>query len=416
LQFAGVFNLVGGTVTGLQLAGVSNQALDTVKGAQVAGFINTAEGQVSGLQLAALNNRASKLKGVQIGLVNQADTSEGASIGLINIIRNGFYKVSISSNNLMNTNFSIATGTHRFYTKFNVGVNIWPDRLMYGFGMGAGHDFMFNDKIYLTAEWGYMFMNTGVWADRWMYGKLLLNAQLSKRLSVFAGPSYNRYANARRYQGEETKYKKIISYPEKHFKKFGGWEAGIAFTSNFKPVAKVDPITAEGWSLGARIVAGLGLGNYSRKLVGIDVFTERDLGRRLQATLSAGYMVLDPSGRMVGYYAADPEATLGDPSVKSQSFKILPVKAGIKSYITNRVFFAGEVGIMVPLKVDKYIVDTAPGVSYVYPDYSPRSFLYALSVGYKLPAGIEAAVKFEHYVKYFGIENMSLGLSYRFKL
>jgi len=126
LQFAGVFNLVGGTVTGLQLAGVSNQALDTVRGVQLAAFINIAEGQVSGLQVAALTSRAHKLKGLQIGLFNQVDSSEGASIGLINIIRNGFYKVSYSANNLMNTNFSLATGTHRYYSKLSIGWRRFP--------------------------------------------------------------------------------------------------------------------------------------------------------------------------------------------------------------------------------------------------------------------------------------------------
>jgi hypothetical protein len=415
LQLAGVFNLVGGTMTGLQLAGVSNQALDTVKGIQVSGFINTAENQVSGLQLSALNNRAHKLKGVQIGLVNQADTSEGVSIGLINIIRNGFYKVSYSANNLMNTNFSIATGTHRFYTKFSIGANIWPNKQMYGFGLGAGHDFLFSNKIYLTAEVGYMFMNTGVWADRWIYSKLLLNAQLSKKVSVFAGPSYNRYANAQGYEGEETKFKKVITYPKGPFKKFGGWEAGIAYQASFKPSPKVE-YTAKDWYLGARVEGGLGLGYQTRKLAGIHVFTERDLGRHLQATLSAGYTVLDAKARIPLFYTTDPEAVLGDPSVKARSLKLILLKAGVKSYLTNRIFFAGELGILIPLSEDKWIYDTKPGVSIVEPGYSPKSLLYALSAGYSFPFGIEAAVKFEQYVKYSGIENMSLGLSYRFKL
>lgn len=404
VQFAGVFNLVGGTVTGLQLAGVSNQALDTVKGAQIAGFSNTAEGQVSGLQLSTLNNRAHKLKGVQIGLVNQADTSEGVSIGLINIIRNGLYKVSISSNNLMNTNVSISTGTHRFYTKFNVGVNIWPDRLMYGFGMGAGHDFMFSDKIYLSAEGGYMFMNTGVWADRWMYGKLLLNAQLSKRLSVFAGPSYNRYANAERYQGEETRYKEIISYPNNHFKKFGGWEAGIALTSAFKPALKADPIAAEGWSLGLRVEAGLGLEYNKRRLGGIHFFTERELGRRLQATLSAGYVV-----------ATSTQTIYSPGNYFTESIvKAVPLKAGVKSYLTKSVFFAGEVGFAFTLNQNTGTY-TFLESSYTYYDRR-KSFLFSLSAGHKISDGLEASLKYDNYLKFYGVSNMSVGLSYRLKL
>ena len=413
LQLAGVFNLVGGTVTGLQLAGVSNQALDTVKGVQLATFINTAESQVSGVQISALNNRAHKLKGLQIGLVNQADTSEGASIGLINIIRNGFYKVSYSANNFMNTNISLATGTHRFYTKLTIGANFWPDKRMYGFGLMGGHDFMFSDEIYLSAEAGYMFMNTGVWADRLIQGKLLLNAKLSDKISVFAGPNYNRYSNAQSYQGEETKYKKIITNADTYFKKFGGWEAGIAYNSFFKPALKVET-TPQGWSLGARLEGGLGLGRDSRKMGGIHIFSERDLGRGLEATLSAGYAVIEPRTRMRYFYSGN-ENYLGDPLVESKRFTMMPLKAGIKSYVTKRIFFSGEVGVLIPINKERYIYDIEPGVSEVY-EMNLKAFIYALSVGYKLPAGLETAVKFEVPTKYFGLENMSLGLSYRFKL
>lgn len=405
LQFAGVFNLVGGTVTGLQLAGVSNQALDTVKGIQIAGVINTAEGQVSGLQLAALNNRAHMLKGVQIGLLNQADTSEGVSIGLVNLIGNGFYKVSYSTNNLMNTNLSVATGTHRFYTKFNAGVNIWPDKLIYGFGLGAGHDFMFSHKIYLSAEGGYMFMNTGVWADRWIYGKMLLNAQLSKRVNVFAGPSYSRYSNAQRYQGEETKYKKIITDPNIYFKKFVGWEAGISYTSAFKHAAKLNLIEAEGWSLGGRIEVGLGTTYRTRGLRSLHIFTERELGRQLEATLSAGLMVASPP---------DPAHLSGFETLTGNTFIMMPLKAGVKGYITKRLFFGGEIGLAIPLSGSPLTYAT-PESFWSY-EYSPRSFLYALSVGYMFAASVEANIKFEDYVKYYDITNLSLGISYRFKL
>src|SRR5690606_4996829 len=82
-QLAGIFNLVGGNVIGVQLAGVSNQALDTVKGVQISGFINKADSEVLGFQAAVLHNKAKVLKGMQIGIVNVVDSSEGVSIGLI---------------------------------------------------------------------------------------------------------------------------------------------------------------------------------------------------------------------------------------------------------------------------------------------------------------------------------------------
>lgn len=194
LQLAGIFNLVGGNVTGMQLAGVSNQALDTVKGVQISGFINKADNQVSGLQIAALNNKAHILKGLQIGLVNVVDTSEGISIGLINIIRNGFYKITVSANDLTNTNISLKTGTHRFYSSLLLSANISANNKMFSFGMGVGHDFMFTERAYLSAEAAYQFAFTGMMDDRWAQAKLLLNLPLTRKLNLVAGPTYNKYS------------------------------------------------------------------------------------------------------------------------------------------------------------------------------------------------------------------------------
>jgi hypothetical protein len=412
LQFAGVFNLVGGTVTGMQVAGVSNQSLDTVRGVQLAGFINTAESQVSGLQLSALNNRAHNLKGVQIGLVNQADSSEGVSIGLINLIRNGFYKVSISANNLMNTNLSVATGTHRFYTKVSIGANIWPDKQMYGFGLSAGHDFMFSNNFYLSAEVGYMFINTGVWADRWMQGKLLLNAQLSKRVSLFAGPSYNRYSNAQWYNGEETRYKKIISDPNTHSKSFAGWEAGLAYNSFFKASSKIGHMDT-GWQIGASLSAGVNVDRSMGLISGFDVFTMRGLGRSMMATFSTGYIVLHPAAKTFSMQYNYPGGKLI--TMDLHTFKVLPLRAGIRTYFTKALFLSGEVGMIIPLNTN-YEIWGATTDNYLVSSYNPRSFLYAVSAGIKLNKKLEASTRFEDFVMYSHVKYVSLGLAYSFKL
>ena len=412
LQLAGVFNLVGGTVTGLQLAGVSNQALDTVKGVQLATFINTAESQVSGVQISALNNRAHKFKGVQIGLVNIADTSKGASIGLINIIRNGFYKVSSSANNFMNTNFSLATGTHNFYTKLTIGGNFWPDQRMYGFGLMGGHDFMFSDKIYLSAEAGYMFMNTGIWADRLIQGKLLLNAKLSDKISVFAGPSYNRYSNAQRYQGEETKYKKIITNADTYFKMFGGWEAGIAYNSTFKPAPKVEN-TDNRWQIGASISAGINVDKSGGLITGFEFLTIRGLGRNMMATVSVGYTDLKTGAKNISMQYNYPGGKLI--TMELHTFRVMPLKAGIRTYLTKGVFLSGEVGMIIPLN-SKFQILGATTDNYLFRNYNPRSFLYAVSAGTKLHKRVDAFAKFEDYVMYPHIKYVSLGLAYRFNL
>jgi hypothetical protein len=177
MQAAGIFNLVGGNMDGLQIAGVHNFAADTVTGVQFAGFLNQSSGQVSGLQLSTLHNKAHILKGMQIAIVNEVDTSYGASIGLINIVGNGFYKLSFTANNLMNVNVALKTGTNAFYSILLAGSNISADKKMYAFGLGIGHNFMFSNRFYASTEVNYQIANTDLWDDRWAQGKLLLNLQ-----------------------------------------------------------------------------------------------------------------------------------------------------------------------------------------------------------------------------------------------
>lgn len=380
LQLAGVFNLVGGTMSGLQLAGINNRALDTVKGVQVAGFINKAEGQVSGVQIAALNNEAHKLKGLQIGLVNVADTSEGASIGLINIIRNGFYKVSLSANSIINTNISFASGTHRFYTILHAGTNTGENKVALGFGIG--HDFMFSDKLFLSATADFQFAGEASFMkDYWTQGKLLLNAQLTKHLTLFAGPVYNNYSAL---QLSANQY-----YLERISKRSLGWEAGIAFNSVFKPAPKIR-YDSENWYLGMAVIGGLDI-NSTENFAGGELFTQRDLSGRVAATLSVDYLERIPirTARRSG----------------QESLKLMPVKAGMRTYVSKRIFFAGELGVMFALN------DPVPGEM---TKLSPGLIIGA-SGGYTLGNGLEAGAG---YSNVFGMDMQMITIhaGYRLKL
>lgn len=85
LQLAGIFNVVGGNVDGVQASCVMNEVDGNTGGVQVAGLVNIVRKNVRGLQIATLYNQASRVKGVQIGLINVTNSNEGSSIGLINI-------------------------------------------------------------------------------------------------------------------------------------------------------------------------------------------------------------------------------------------------------------------------------------------------------------------------------------------
>jgi hypothetical protein len=412
LQLAGVFNLVGGNFTGLQLAGVNNRALDTVKGVQIAGFINKAESQVSGVQIASLHNEAHKLRGVQIGLINSADTSQGISIGLLNIIRNGFYKVSLSANNLMNTNLSLTSGTHQFYSTLHIGANISRQNKMYAFGLGIGHDFMLSDKVYLSAIGDYHFAYTGNFDDRWAQGKLLLNVQLSKKMSVFAGATYNRYSYSGSGDGYQSRFRNVQSeggngsVPDpRPVKKWLGWEAGIAFNAAFKQKSKIN-YESETWYLGLAGITGYGLETPFRFTYGGEISLQRDLSGRVAGTFSVGYTKIEmPKDNIF-------EATSGLYSYQPDGMKMIPVKAGIRSYISKRTFLAGELGwAFVPQ--GPYIYNEK---HYSANEMKSSPFIYAVSGGYSFDNGLEAGLKFEGYTSYSTLKQVVFRLAYRIKL
>ncbi|MCD0489214.1 carboxypeptidase-like regulatory domain-containing protein [Pedobacter sp. MC2016-14] len=427
LQLAGVFNLVGGTVKGLQLAGINNRALDTVKGLQVSAFANKAEGTVKGLQLAALNNEARKLQGIQIGLVNVADTSEGASIGLVNIIRNGFYKVGLSANQTLNTNVSLSTGTHQFYTIIHAGVNVNSGIRMKGMGIGVGHDFMFNDRVYLSAVLDYQIYGEQNFHQNWKLGKLLLTAQLSKNISLFAGPTFRKYTYGIPYDfaaaaADPAAYNENVMARGKPSKYAFGWEAGIAFNSVFKPKVPVRSSAfvskfqrpSENWNIGLAAVSGLDIKS-TNGVVGAEAFLERELRGNLAATFSVGYLQ-----HLINSRTTFPELTPGMISMSysdRNDYKSIPIKIGMKTYLSRRMFFAGELGAVIGLNNENYITYLVAGqpAMRIRTGKTLNAYTGGASIGYSFDNGLETSLKYE---KYFGhdIQLMTIRAAYRFKL
>ncbi len=253
-QAAGVNNLVKGNFSGFQVAGVYNHVTDSVKGWQAAGVANFSRRKVSGVQLAGvLNfsnketkgvqisgvfNYSKKLKGVQFGLINIADTSEGYSIGLINIILKGYHKLSFSRNELTDLNVAFKTGNSKFYSILLAGASPRNNDKVYSFGYGLGSELPLNKaKSFtinpeLTSEYLYL----GTWDYLNLLNKLHLNLnfKINKYISLFAGPSYAVYISDQpaavagyRYSLPSSGYK-LHSYSNR-VSGWLGWNAGISF-------------------------------------------------------------------------------------------------------------------------------------------------------------------------------------------
>ncbi|KAA8482914.1 hypothetical protein BDE36_1427 [Arcticibacter tournemirensis] len=427
-------------MTGLQASAVHNMVLDTAKGVQVAGFINHTEGPVRGIQVAGLHNYARKLQGIQIGLVNMADTSEGASIGLVNIVRNGHYRISIAANDAMNTNFSLQTGTSRFYSAIKAGLNINPSEKMYAFGLGIGREFFPLRKLSLLTGIDYMIANAdGSWDGRWVRFETTLNLKLFNRLEVFAGPVFNHF----RYSGSYAAggYKNIVhapvykepdeiytsqpplmnSHPQRNWI---GWQGGVALRSSFKaPVHPVSSLTDRNtnWSLEVGISGGIAWDYPYGFASGADVRLIRHLGGNIDAIFTAGVVRLAvASGDISSRIAISTPGKVYYISFIDRTFLGVPVKGGVRALLGRSFYVAGEAGIgfcnsdgivfedpETPEEIKHKVNTWVPGNT---------SFVYSPSLGFAFRNGLDLAFKFEDFAKYPVTKQFAVRLAYNLKI
>jgi len=251
VQAAGLANTAGKAVNGVQAAGIVNAGLDRLEGVQVAGIVNFVAksvrgtqiagvanvngGTLKGSQIAGVLNYSKNMHGTQIGLFNVADTSSGVGLGLLNLVRKGYHKVSISTNEVLNTNISIKTGNAKLYTILIGGMNISNSEKVYSVGIGWGHDFIFNDRLSLAAELSTQFLYLGKPISDHYLNKAQTHLQFTaiKGITLFAGPSYSVY-NGKATGTAEAGYKR--DFAPKYSRPFSenvkgwiGWNIGLTF-------------------------------------------------------------------------------------------------------------------------------------------------------------------------------------------
>jgi len=240
VQAAGLANTVRKTVNGVQAAGIVNAGLDkldgvqaagivnfiakSVRGTQIAGIANISGESLKGSQIAVVLNYSKNMHGTQIGLVNVADTSSGVGFGLLNLVRKGYHKVSISTNNVLNTNISIKTGNAKLYTMLIGGMNVSNSEKVYSAGIGWGHDFIFNNRLSLAAELSTQFLYLGKPVNNHYLNKTQTHLQFAatKGITLFAGPSYSVY------------YSKAIGTAEEGYKIDIAPKSSRSFSENVK--------------------------------------------------------------------------------------------------------------------------------------------------------------------------------------
>lgn len=233
MQVAGISNFAKDRVTGMQLGGIANVSIKEANGAQVAGLINYAKA-IKGVQIGGILNYARKLQGVQIGLINVADTSNGYSIGLINIVLKGYHKLSISTNEVAQANLAFKTGNSKLYSILLAGVNADTARKVFTYGYGIGKEFALGKRFSLNPEITSQYLYLGSWDHLNLLNKLHLNlnVKFGKLFSICAGPSFAVYYSDQ--QSAVSGYK--FHVPPSGYRRYNwgtnvnawvGWNVGI---------------------------------------------------------------------------------------------------------------------------------------------------------------------------------------------
>lgn len=234
LQLSAVSNTVNGSLRGFQMTGVLNAVRKETQGLQLSAVGNVAMKSMRGFQFSGVFNYARHNKGLQLGLINLADTSTGVSLGLINIVKHGYHKLSISSNDLINANVSFKSGNANLYTIFIIGKNFVQNENIETFGLGLGHDFFAGKRISVSTELTTQHLYLGRWDYANILNKFHVNFQfrLIKGISIYGGPVLNYYiteapngyiaANGYKNQIVPSNSKKINGNSA-----WIGWSAGI---------------------------------------------------------------------------------------------------------------------------------------------------------------------------------------------
>lgn len=239
VQLAGNVNVNWKDMVGAQLSGILNFNGGNIKGAQIAGILNVNGQTTNGVQISSIFNYTKRLRGVQIGLLNIADTSDGYSIGLINIIYKGYHKLSIYANEVLPFNGAFKTGNSKLYSILLAGVSAGYDNdtidKTWSFGYGIGREFSFTRKWGMNTELTTQHFYMGDWNHVNLLSRVNIHAhfKINKFISLFAGPAYSFYYSDQTVKNEGFKIDiapgNATRLGSLRWKGWFGFNAGIEF-------------------------------------------------------------------------------------------------------------------------------------------------------------------------------------------
>ncbi|MGN8072082.1 hypothetical protein [Mucilaginibacter sp. 22184] len=148
------------------------------------------------------------------------------------------------------------------------------------------------------------------------------------------------------------------------------------------PIARAQ--TDNSWRLSFGIDAGLAPTDAFKYTLGGDIRLEKDIDKHFAATLTTGFTHFFEKDHFDGF------PQYGSP------YNVIPVKAGVKYFVTNNFYLGGEAGA---------------GLAF---EQWGTSFLWSPSVGLAFKNGIDLSVKYEDYTKDKSTKSIGLRLGYGF--
>lgn len=142
---------------------------------------------------------------------------------------------------------------------------------------------------------------------------------------------------------------------------------------------------SQAWRLGVGLNAGASTDDNYGFVLGGDLKLQKDFVGPVSATLSAGY---------TNFFVKDELADMG-----ASDYGVIPVKAGIKVFLTPNFYAGGEVGAGFETNGPK-----------------ETSFVWSPTIGWGFGNGLDVGIRYEDYTKDFRPNQVALRLAYGFNL
>ncbi|WP_374164896.1 hypothetical protein [Arcticibacter sp. MXS-1] len=142
---------------------------------------------------------------------------------------------------------------------------------------------------------------------------------------------------------------------------------------------------SKAWRLGVAVSPGVSTDDPFGFVLGGEAKLQKDFAGPLSGTLSAGY---------TNFFLKDKFDLPGN-----KDYGVIPVKAGLKGFLTKNFYLSGEVG-----------------AGFGTNEGAKTSFVWSPSIGWAFRNGLDVGVKYEDYAKDGYPQQVALRLAYGFNL